>query len=166
METSEDPTSPAPASREVCERLFTEAADRALLYVRLRLGAGLRERVDSMDVLQEAYVEALRSFPSFEERGEGSFVHWFCRIVENRLRKLAERGEALKRRAPGRAVPVSRAIEELRASEASPATEAGRAESRERLARAIEGLEPDEREALLHRYFEGRTIEDLSLIHI
>ena len=55
--------------REACDRLFARAADRLQLYVRLRLGERLRARVDSMDVLQEAFLHAHRDVGSFDPEG-------------------------------------------------------------------------------------------------
>ena len=60
--------------RAAYDRLFALAADRLLLYVRLRLGKGLRDRLESMDVVQEAYLEAWKDLATFEPRDDGAFA--------------------------------------------------------------------------------------------
>ena len=44
--------------REAYDRLFGLHAERALLFIRARLGPRLREKVESVDVLQDAYLAA------------------------------------------------------------------------------------------------------------
>ncbi len=72
------------------EQLFALHADRALLFVRARLGPRLREKVESMDVLQEAYLAAHRDFAKFEYTDDGAFLRWICRIIENRICDLGD----------------------------------------------------------------------------
>ena len=93
--------------RDAYDRLFALAADRVLLFLRVRLGPELAARVEPMDVLQETYVEALSGFARFEYRGDDTFARWLCRIAENKLHGLAKFHGAQKRRSAG-TVPVSR----------------------------------------------------------
>ena len=143
--------------REAFDRLFALAADRALLFIRLRLGRKLRSRLESMDVLQEVYVEALGAFERFEYRGDDSFSRWLCRLIENRIRGLADHFGAKKRTPPAGEVPVSKVIEGVRLSGAGPVTALDHGEARAQLADALEQLEDDAREVLLLRFFQGRT---------
>ncbi len=144
-----------------CDRLFEGAAERVHLFIRMRLGDGLRRDHDSLDVLQEAYAQALRSMGDFEPRGEGAFATWLCRIAENRIHDLADRRQAAKRRAPGHEVPISAILERARAS-AGPATAAARRERNERLEGSIARLPEDERAAVLQRWFEDRTVDEIA----
>ncbi len=148
--------------REAYEDLFARAAEGALLFARLRLGPRLRERLDSLDVLQEAYLEAHRAFERFEPRGEGSFARWLCRIIENRIRGLADHHGAKRRNAPGSVSPVSRVIERLRGAVTDPGAAAARSEERSRLAAALEDLSEDAREIVLLRVFAGRTLDEIA----
>jgi RNA polymerase sigma-70 factor (ECF subfamily) len=148
--------------REAYDRLFVLAAEPALLFIRLRLGRKLRRKLDSMDILQESYMEAHKAFASFEYTGDQAFSRWLCRIIENRIRDAAEFHGAKKRREPTGMGHVSQVIERVRASITGPSTAAARAESQERLARAIEGLEEDEREAILLRHFQDLTVDEIA----
>lgn len=142
--------------RAAYDRLFTLAADRLLLYVRLRLGKRLRDRLESMDVVQEAYLEAWRDLGSFEPRDDGAFARWLCRVAENRLRGLADHHGARKRQ--------PRDVDDLRRSLPGPATSAARREIRARVESAMDRLEPDEREVLLLRHFQGLTLEETAVV--
>jgi RNA polymerase sigma-70 factor (ECF subfamily) len=147
---------------EAYNRLFALAANRLLLFIRMRLGEALRARLDSMDVLQEAYLEAHRNLGQFEHREDGAFARWLCRIAENRIRGLADHHGAKKRNAPGGTEPASRALEMARNPETGPLTAVARSEGRERLTRAMERLEEDERNVLLLRHFEDRPLEEIA----
>src|SRR5438128_2293926 len=84
-------------NREAYDRLFQLHADRALFFIRARLGPKLREHVESRDVLQEAYLAAHQGFECFEYTDDGAFSHWLCRIIDNRIRDLGDRFQAQKR---------------------------------------------------------------------
>ena len=150
-----------PATRELWERaragdrpaydqLFALHADRALMFVRARLGPALRARVDSMDVLQDAYLAAHRDFDRFEYTDEGAFLRWLCRIIENRIRDGNDYFAALKRQAV--ALP--------RSDPTGPSALLDRAEARQRVADALDRLSDDHRRVLLLRYFEGLSAEE------
>ena len=53
--------------------------------VRVRLGARLRTRVESMDIVQEAYAVAMRKIGDLELRGPGSILNWLARIAEHKI---------------------------------------------------------------------------------
>ena len=135
--------------------LFESCAPRVLAYIRLRLSPELAGRLEPVDVLQETALEAFRSIHDFETRESGSLSGWLCRIAENRLRDLAGFHGAQKRRAPRADRPLSRLLERACRSATGPLSAAAREEGRERVAGALERLEPAERDALLLRYFQG-----------
>ena len=148
--------------RSAYDGLFALAADRARLFVRLRLGPALREKLDADDVLQEAYLEAHRAFGSFRYQGDGAFTRWLCRIIENRIRGLADYHGAKKRQAPEGLARVSRIEQRVAASRTGPQTAVLRGERRDRLASAMDRLDDAEREALLLRFFQDRTIDEIA----
>jgi RNA polymerase sigma-70 factor, ECF subfamily len=131
------------------DELFSLHVDRALLFIRLRLG-GLREKVEAEDVLQEAYLAAHRDFAQFEYAGEGSFLRWLCRIIDNRLRDSHDYFAAAKRQA----IPLARS------APTGPATALGKAESREQVQQALLALSEEHRQVILLRYFEGLSAEE------
>ena len=129
--------------RSAYDQLFALHHDRALLFLRARLGPKLRESIDSRDVLQEAYLAAHRDFDRFEWRDEGAFLRWLFRIVERRLADLADHHGAEKRQP----VPLPTL------DPSGPITRIDRSEHRARVARGLDSLSKDHREVLLHRFF-------------
>ncbi len=63
------------------------------LMARTLLGSTLRIRVDSSDLVQEAFLEAHRDFPSFAGSTERELLAWLRRIL---ARNLADRARYLK----------------------------------------------------------------------
>jgi RNA polymerase sigma-70 factor (ECF subfamily) len=126
------------------ERLFSLHADRALFFIRSRLG-GLREKIEPEDVLQDSYLAAHRSFEDFDYTDDGAFLRWLCRIIDNRLRDAHDYFTAKKRQE----IPVPRS------ALTGPVTALQRVENREKIERALQQLSEEHREVLLLRYFGG-----------
>ncbi|RMG11503.1 MAG: sigma-70 family RNA polymerase sigma factor [Planctomycetota bacterium] len=144
------------------DALFGRVSRRLLLYVRLRMGAELRGKLDPMDVVQETYVEAHKSFARFAPRGAGSFARWIYRVADHRIHDMADRFGAAKRSPSGGILHESEVLRQLRAAEESPSTAFARREARERLSSALARLSEAEREALLLRYFHGLTLVEIA----
>jgi RNA polymerase sigma-70 factor (subfamily 1) len=87
---------------ELCDRYLM----RVLAVVRIRLGAKLREKVESCDIVQEVMIDALGKIKSFDFRTEGAFLKFLNQVVENRIRDEADRWAAQKR-SPDREVPLN-----------------------------------------------------------
>jgi len=156
----------ATGDRAAADRLFARAADRLLLFVRLRLGPALRARLDEHDVLQEVFVHAHRDFARFDAGSasdpERAFVHWLCALAENRLRDLAEFHRRQRRDPTREQRDVTAVLRELHRQGHGPATSLVRREERDRLATGVGELEGDDREVLLLRFFEGLTVDAIA----
>ena len=145
---------------QALQSLFGRYYERVRRMVRLRLGAALRHRMDSGDILQETFLEALRTFDRFEMRDQGSFINWLARLAENRIRDAADYHGALKRTA-GREVPLSPGDQStevdlgLQAGGLLPSESAEAAEQVQRLEAAIERLSVEDRELILLRNYAG-----------
>jgi RNA polymerase sigma-70 factor (ECF subfamily) len=149
-------------SREAHDRLFNRVAERLLLYIRLRMGHALAARLEPGDVLQEAYAEAHRSMAGFEPDGERAFARWMYRIVDNRLLDLARHHGAQKRRPPAGFDPSSQVFARVAATDTGPSTAFDRGEQEAQLALAMERLTNDERQAILLRHFQERTLSEIA----
>jgi RNA polymerase sigma-70 factor, ECF subfamily len=156
--------------RRALEQLFAKYYDRMLAVVRLRMGAALRAKTESVDLAQEAFMAGLKGIGDFVPRGEGDFFHWLCRVAENRIRDEVDRLGAQKRNAAreaplggmgGRpsAESLCGPIAEV-ATMTSPRTLAARAEDVARLEAAIDALPAAQREALLLVRYEGLSLEE------
>jgi RNA polymerase sigma-70 factor (ECF subfamily) len=136
--------------REAYDLLFRRHADRALLFIRARLGPKLRAKVESVDVLQDAYLAAHRDFAGFTYTDDSAFLRWLCRIIDHRIRDLGDHFAAAKRQP----------VELPRSDPTGPVTALDRAEHRDKIARALDALSDDHRQVLLLRFFEGLSAEE------
>ena len=153
---------------EALNALYARYFDRVRAVVRLRMGPRLRAKMESSDVVQDAFVSSLRSLGDFSHRSEGAFFHWLCAIAQNRLRdhagffaaqkRDAAREQRLEVRGPS-SESVFGPIAEL-AGDATPSAEAVRAEELARLEQAVDALPEAQREALLMVRYEGLSWEE------
>ena len=147
---------------EAYERLFESVGERLLIYARCRMGPVLARELEPFDVVQETYLEAHRSFQSFEPRGEGSLLRWMFAIVDNRMRDLADRHAAKKRAPPGPRAGSSEVLERLRSSSSGPSSVFARKDEQARVVEALDGLEAQAREAVLLRFFHQKTLTEVA----
>lgn len=89
------------ALQELCCRYHR----RVLAAVRLRLGSGLRRKLESCDLVQEVLIDALRHVHTFDFKTEGAFLHYLNRVAANKIRDEADRWNAQKRDV-GKEVPL------------------------------------------------------------
>jgi RNA polymerase sigma-70 factor (ECF subfamily) len=68
------------------ERLIEHHMPRLHAYVRLRLGAAVRAREASIDVVQSVCRELLAATPKFQFRGEARFRDWLFTAALNKIR--------------------------------------------------------------------------------
>src|SRR6476620_11162918 len=72
--------------RNALNDLYNRYLMRVLAAVRARLGAELRTKLESWDVVQDALLASLKNVGAFNQAGEGAFLNWLAKIVENRIR--------------------------------------------------------------------------------
>ena len=77
--------------------LYGRYTTRVLAVVRARLGAELRQRVQSLDIVQEAMLDSLKNLEKFDYASEGAFLKWLTAIVENRIRDQRDYHKAARR---------------------------------------------------------------------
>ena len=130
--------------------------------MRTQHGDLFRQRFDTEDVLQSAFLSAWSEIEAFEYRGEGSFRRWLARLVTNKLRDLKDFHQAQRRgvrdeeRTPESvdATGELRGLDALPSAEAGPAEQAGDLELHGALLEAMSTLSEDEQEILCMRQFE------------
>jgi RNA polymerase sigma-70 factor (ECF subfamily) len=154
----------AAAGDEACwRRLLQEHTGRLRRMVAVRLDPRLQGRLDPSDVLQETYLEAARQLDDYLSRPGPPFRLWLRGLAGNRLNKLHRRHLGASKRAARRDVSLDEAVPEassvvmaahLVGHEDRPSEAAHRADLQARLAEALDGLDPLDREALVLRHFE------------
>ena len=154
--------------REALEQLFARYYPRVLKIVRLRLGAKLRQRVESIDVVQDVFTTAVRIFPRFEMRSEGSLVHWLSKLAENTLRGMFDQIYAQKND-PTREQPIAgkdasgeTVWNEPMAELAIPLDQAIRDEESELVDSCLETMPSAYRELILLRNCAGLSFREIA----
>ncbi|MBK8975440.1 MAG: sigma-70 family RNA polymerase sigma factor [Planctomycetes bacterium] len=130
--------------------LYRRYRDRLLLTIRLRLGAGLRARLESEDVLQSVVRQAMQDLQGFEPREDGSLEHWLHVCVLNKIRGLAAWHGAQKRAGDE---PLTDTLASDLAAAAPP--DYVESERYARLERELARLPEPMREVILLRRIEG-----------
>jgi len=137
--------------RAAWERLYLRYHDPLLLAIRCRLGARLRARLQSEDVLQSVVKDALVDLARFEPRGPGSLSHYLHACVLNKIRAKAEYHGAQKRGGEAQLAPA--ALDELSGEEHEPTY--FDEERFGRLERGVRLLPENLREVVVLRSLEG-----------
>ena len=121
---------------------------RALRYAMRMLG----NRADAEDALQDAFARAYRSLARYEHRDR--FGSWLLSIVVNRCRTTGVRRERRERTF----VPYD-VVDDFESG-----IDDGAAAARVEVQRALALLAEDEREALLLKYLDEHTYEDMAVL--
>jgi RNA polymerase sigma-70 factor (ECF subfamily) len=127
----------------------------------------MRDRADAEDVVQDAYIRAMRGFDGF--RGD-SMRPWLLAIVRN----VAWRALAVRRRATNNVIPIESAFARAGEDEAEPmaiASDEPSAETRlieagdrALLTRALDTVTPLFREVLVLREIEELPYADIAIV--
>jgi RNA polymerase sigma-70 factor (ECF subfamily) len=148
-------------------RLCMVYGERVRWIVRLRMGKELRGQLESMDLVQDALVCALRDLGDFTYRTEGDFLRWLSKIAENRIRDNLDRLHADKRdirreirldnRGPTTGAKFAGPIDA-----ATPSAIISKKEDFDKLAEAIDALKPEYREVIVLTQIEGRSYKEIA----
>jgi RNA polymerase sigma-70 factor (ECF subfamily) len=139
--------------RNAIEQLLVRQLPGLEAFVRLRMGAQLRQLATPPDLVQSVCREVLEDLTGFEYRGEAPFKHWLYTRAENKL-KEKHRYHHREKRSAAREVPIGEAST-IMAAYRTLCTPSRDLEVREQLAaveRAFDDLPDDYREAItLHK---------------
>lgn len=142
--------------------LYAKHRDKLRRMVQLRLDHRLAGRVSASDVLQEAYIDAVKRIDHYFAKPDQSFFGWLRLVVGQRLADVHREHLAQKRDA-GAEVPINRGAGGadsaclaacLLGGGTSPSNAAARHESFGALETALEQMDPLDREVLALRHFE------------
>jgi RNA polymerase sigma-70 factor (ECF subfamily) len=139
-----------------------------LLLARARLDARLRGKLDASDVVQLTLLEAHRDRAQFRG-GDGARAAWLRQVLARNLANAA-RDFSRARRDVGRERVLQAAVDEstsrlecwLAAKRSSPSQQAQRHERAVLLAEALAELPEGQREALVLRHWEGRSLVEIA----
>jgi RNA polymerase sigma-70 factor (ECF subfamily) len=133
------------------------------------MGMELRSKLESMDLVQDVLMCALRDLGDFTYRDEGDFLRWLSRIVENRLRDNVDKLHADKRdirkevrldnkerTTGGGFVGTAGPIDVT-----TPSVIMSRKEEMDKLEKAIDALKPEYREVIVLKRLEGLSYKEI-----
>ena len=150
-----DPASPdvdllrraAEGDAAAVRRLLDDTGDIVYGFVHARVGGDLTA---AEDVVQDTYVEAMRSAAGF--RGDSSLSTWLCAIARHRLSRHYERERRQAAAEQGlRLVPPPAPEDEERALE-----------ERDEIVRALGRLPALHRQVLVLKYLDGLAVADIA----
>lgn len=140
------------------------------LLARMEVGRRLQTKLDTADVLQETFLEAYRSFPSFRGTTEADFVAWLRGVLSRKLSNLVRhflrtQGRDLRREQPLE-IDFDHSSRMLGqgffANEGTPSQNAARREQGVVLAEALAQLPDDYREAIVLRNLEELSFPEVA----
>lgn len=152
---------------------FAQHRDRLRRMVDFRLDARLRGRVSTSDVLQEAYIDALKRLPHYRDAPDVPFFIWLRSVTVQRLIDVHRQHLGAKARDAAREVPLGRGggieastekMAELMGDLTSPSRAAHRNEAIARVRGALDRLEPSDREVLALRHFEELSNREVAAL--
>ena len=144
--------------------LFALHQDPLRRMINFRLDHRLNGRVSPSDVLQEAYIDAMKRVEHFLDKPEMPFFVWLRLIVAQRLVDVHRQHLGAQIRAAGNEVSIDRCgpsaatsvclARHLVADHPSPSQAAMHEESVAQLEKVLDGMDPIDREVLALRHFE------------
>jgi len=155
--------------------LFALYRARLKRMVELRLDRRLQARIDASDVVQEAYVDAVRRLEEYlREPSSYPLFLWLRLVVGERLLKLHRQHLGTQMRDAGLEVSIYRGAlpaassaalaAQLLGKHTSPTQAAIRAERMLRLQDALNTLDPIDREVLSLRHFEELSVSETAQV--
>ncbi|MDO4569623.1 MAG: sigma-70 family RNA polymerase sigma factor [Planctomycetia bacterium] len=154
--------------RDALGELLEAHRNYLLFLARLQIAPHLGGKLDASDVVQETFLDAYQSFPSFRGETAVSFLAWLRQILAARLaatfrRYLGAKQRDIRREQNIRAKVDQSSIfwEELVSSASTPSLALSRKEAEAQLRAALEKL-PEHYQMVLHL----RQIEELPFTQI
>jgi RNA polymerase sigma-70 factor (ECF subfamily) len=141
-----------------------------MLLARVQVSRRLQGKVDAADLVQEAFLEAYRTFAQFRGTSEGELACWLRHILASQAAMMVRRYLGTRRRD----VRLERELAEevdassqflnqsLAAKQSSPSQQAVRREQAVLLAEALGKLPEDYREVIVLRHLEGLSFPEVA----
>ena len=160
------------ADQESLATLFTEYRSQLRRMVDFRMDRRLAGRIDSSDVVQQAYIEAQSRIHHFRNQSTASPYLWLRQITQQTLIDLHRRHLLTKNRDIKREIPINapgyadsavyNAAERLAGQVSSPSQAAMHLEMVAQLRQALNDMDNIDREVLLLRHFEEMGNRDVA----
>jgi RNA polymerase sigma-70 factor (ECF subfamily) len=143
--------------------------ERVRRIVRLRMSPELRSQVDSMDLVQDTLLMAVRDLDDFTCHNDGDFLRWLLSVAENRIHDNVDKFHAQKRDIR-RQVSLEKLVKQATSLErrgglplatTTPSAVLARREDLDRLEQAMDRIKPEYRQVIMLAKIEGRSHKDI-----
>jgi len=143
--------------------------ERVRRIVRLRMSPELRSQVDSMDLVQDTLLMAVRDLDDFTCHNDGDFLQWLLSVAENRIHDNVDRFHAQKRDIR-RQVSLEKLAKHATSLErhgglplatTTPSVVLARREDLDRLEQAMDRIKPEYRKVIMLAKIEGLSHKDI-----
>jgi RNA polymerase sigma-70 factor (ECF subfamily) len=139
------------------------------LLARSQLHTRFQAQLDASDIVQQTMLQAVSGLAGFRGRSEAEMAGWLRQIlarqIANATRDLGrQKRDVARQRSLEAAVDqsASRLERMLAAEQSSPSQQAERGEQVLRVADAIEGLSPAQRDAVVLHYLEQCPLDEIA----
>lgn len=134
-----------------------------------RLDRRLRVRVDASDLVQRTCLDAHKDIGKFRGTAEPQLIAWLRQILEHNVQQSVQEHVLAQKRSINQERHAEdsenngpAAMARFAAEQSSPSQRAMRGESAVLLAKALEQLPDDQREAVRLRHLEGWTLAEIA----
>lgn len=156
------------------DEMFEQFGPRLRSLIYLRIDPRIRARIDPSDVIQEAFADAIKRYPAYEQEAGMTPYIWLRFLTLQQLLIAHRKHLSVKARSASVELPleVIRAmsietdsvVERLLAADSSPSGKAVRNEELQMLTLAVEQMEPIDREILVLRHFEQLEFAEIAAV--
>ena len=155
------------------EELLQRHRQRLRSLVRTRLDSRLAGRIDPSDVVQDVLLTAHQRLDNYLRDRPIPFYAWLRQITLNRLTDLFRRHVQAEKRTldreeslPGEINDESVALlaQRLTSSHSTPSQHLMRDELKQRVARALQEISPEQREIIVMRHLEELSLKEIAAI--
>jgi RNA polymerase sigma-70 factor (ECF subfamily) len=163
----------AAGDAESWRRLIEPHHARLRRMVAGRMDLRLQGRVDPSDVLQNAYLEAIRQLTNYLGNQKLHFFLWLRGLVGSQLARTHRQHLGTQQRDAGREVPLEQPAPDMSSAvlaqcllgyDDRPSAQAIRAELRERLQILLDQMSAADREVLALRHYEQLTTAETAAV--
>jgi RNA polymerase sigma-70 factor (ECF subfamily) len=149
--------------QECLNTLYEKYRERLNVIIRSRMGAKIKAKVDSEDLVQSVMLESFKDIERFEYKTEGAFLHWLGAIATNKIREKSDYFGA-KKRDVGKEVPQEEGLEHT-SKDPSPSLVVSQKEDYSALYEALDKLGEKERELVIMNKIEGLSYVEIAEIN-
>lgn len=154
------------------DQLFTVHRERLLRMIRLRLDRRIQGRVDSTDILQEAYMDVFKKLREYVNSPSTSFFIWLRNVVGLKLAEVHRRHLGIQKRDARRDVSIYRGAlpalnsvslaAQLLGQLTTPSQTAMKTEMRIRLQEVLDCMDEIDCEVIALRHFEQLNSQEVA----